>query len=190
MFEVNIMKIKKFKTLFLSWAVLALLFLITGCLNILSLQSKVEIIGEGEGIRAAGFKMGTYTDFSKKPKPIKIKWDGKRKEYAIYFEHSKANHFRLMHLRRKNYLLQARNEDHYEYAIIKIDGDIVDFLTIKEDYEKKVEMLKKKYGLATNEEDMVMGTRKGLISFFKRLVKSKYLESGEQIKYVDKNSSP
>jgi hypothetical protein len=180
------MKIKKFKTLFLFGTVLALLLFLTGCVNILSFQSKIEIIPEGEGIRAAEFKMGTYIDFSKDPKPMEIKWDEKRKEYAISFENSKSNHFRLMHLRRKNYLLQARDEDHYEYAIIKIDGDTVDFLNIKEDYEKKVDRLMKKYGLTTNEEDIVMGTRKGLISFFKRLVKSKYLESGERIKYIDK----
>ena len=90
-----------------------------------------------------------------------------------------------MHLRKNNYLLQARDEDHYEYTIIKIDGDIVDFLNIKEDYEKKVEKLMKKYSLATNEEDIVIGTRKDLISFFKKLVKAKYLESGEQIKYIE-----
>jgi len=181
------MKIKKFKTLFLFWTVLALLLLISGCLNIFSIQSKVEIIAEGRGIRAAEFKIGTYIDFSKEPKPMKIKWDEKRKEYEIYFENSKTNHFRLMHLRRATYLLQARDEDHYEYTIIKIDGDIVDFLNIKEDYERKLDRLMKKYGLTTNEEDIVMGTRKGLISFFKRLAKSKYLESGERIKYIDIN---
>ncbi len=181
------MKIKKVKTLFLLWAVLALLLSTAGCLNILSFQSKVEIIAEGEGIRAAEFKMGIYTDFSKEPKPVEIKWGGKLNEYEIYFENSKKNNFRLMHLREKNYLLQARNEDHYEYAIIKIDGDIVDFLNIKDDYEKKVEKLMKKYNLATDEEDRVMGTRKNLISFFKKLAKAKYLESGEQIKYIDSN---
>ena len=184
-FKVNGMKIKKVKTLFLFWAVLALLLLTAGCLNILSYQSKVEIIAKGKGIRAAKFKMGTYTDFSKEPKPVEIKWDGKLNEYEIYFENSKKNNFRLMHLRKNNYLLQARDEDHYEYTIIKIDGDIVDFLNIKEDYEKKVEKLMKKYSLATNEEDRVMGTRKDLISFFKKLVKAKYLESGEQIKYIE-----
>jgi hypothetical protein len=183
------MKIEKVKTLFLVWVVLAVLLSTFGCVNILSFQSKVEIIGQGQGIQAAGFKMGTYTDFSKEPKPIKIKWDGKRNEYEIYFENSKANNFRLMHLRKKNYLLQAHNdnEDHYEYAIIKIEGDIVDFLNIKEDYQKKLESLKKKYNLITNEEDIVMGTRKNLISFFKKLAKAKYLESGERIRYIEGN---
>lgn len=186
-FEVNVMKIKKIKTLFLLWAVLALLLSTAGCLNILSYQSKVEIIAKGKGIRAAEFKMGTYSDFSKEPKPVEIKWDGKRNEYEIYFENSKKNNFRLMHLRKKNYLLQVDSEDIYEYSIIKIDGDIVDFLNIKEDYEKKIEKLMKKYSLATDEEDRVIGTRKNLISFFKKLVKAKYLESGEQIKYIDSN---
>jgi hypothetical protein len=184
---VNGMKIKKVKTSFLLWVVLVMLLSTSGCLNILSYQSKVEIIAKGKGIRAAKFKMGTYSEFSKEPKPVEIKWDGKLNEYEIYFENSKKNNFRLMHLRTKNYLLQVDSEDIYEYSIIKIEGDIVDFLDIKKDYEKKIEKLMKKYNLVTDEEDRVIGKRKNLLSFFKKLVKAKYLKSGERIRYIEGN---
>jgi hypothetical protein len=167
--------------------ILAILLTTTGCLNVLAYKSKIEIIGEGKGTRAAGFKEGTYIDPTNQddPKPMIFTWDEKQKEYEIRVDDSKPNRFRLMRLKKKYYLLQAynENEDNYEYAVIKISGDTFDFLNIKEDYEEKLENLLKKYHLTVNEDDEITGTKKGMKSFFKKLVKAKYLESGIPLKY-------
>lgn len=182
---------KQLKTFFLFVGMLALLLSTTGCLNVLSYKSKIEVIGVGKGTRAAGFHEGAYIDPTNKedPKPMVFKWDKSRNEYEIRVGDSKPDRFRLMHLRKNHYLFQAYSEkedykeDYYEYAIIKISGDTLDFLNIKEDYEEKVEKLLKKYHLTVNEDDEITGTKKTLKSFFKKLVKAKYLESGILLKY-------
>ena len=121
------MKIKKLKTFFLLPAALSLLLFTSACLDIMGYRSKIEVIAEGEGIKAAGFKMGTYRDFSEKPENVQIQWNDTLKEYEIHIGDSKGNNFRLMHLSGKNYLLQAKEEEFYDFSIIRIDGDIVHF---------------------------------------------------------------
>jgi len=167
------------------WLTVALLLLSTvGCVDIFSIRGNIEAIPEGKGIRAPGFKTGTYTDFSEKPQETRISWNEQAKEYDIQLKDSDASGFRLMKLQRKYYLLQAKEDDHFDYAVIKVHKDIVDFLNIKEDREETVKQLMNKHGLAVDEEEHVSGTRDGLVSFFKDLVREKYLRSGEQMRYI------
>jgi hypothetical protein len=91
-----------------------------------------------------------------------------------------------MKLRRKYYLLQTKEENDFSYVVIKVHRGIVDFLNIKEDHEKKLERLMKKHGLAVKEGDYVIGSRDGLVKFFKDLVRKKYLQSGERLRYLGK----
>jgi hypothetical protein len=168
---------------------LAALFLILstgGCVDIFGIRSNIEVIPEGKGIRAPGFKSGTYKDFSDKPQETRIRWDEKAKEYEMQMKDSDASRFRLLKLRRKYYLLQDKEEDHFDYTVIKVYKGIVDFLNIKEDREEKVKNLMKKHGLAVDEEHCVTGTANGLVSFFKDLVRKKYLRSGEKMRYIGK----
>ena len=176
------MKIKIFKTLFLFIAVLSLILFTTGCLDIMSYRSKIEIIPKGKGIQAVEFKMGIYTDFSEKPEKIHIGWNDKLKEYEIHIGDSKGSYFRLKHLSGHNYLLQVKEENLYDFSIITIEGDIVVFLNIKEDFDDKVSALMKTHGLEMIENDELTGTRKGLISFFTDLLTLNYLEPGERLK--------
>jgi len=178
------MKIKEFKTFILLSAALSLILFTSACLDIMSYRSKIEVIPEGKGIKAAEFKMGTYRDFSEKPENVQINWNDTLKEYEIHVGDSKGGNFRLMHLGGKNYLLQAKEEDFYDFSIIGIDGDIVHFLDIKENVDEKVKVLMKTHGLEVIENDEITGTRAGLISFFTDLLTFDYLKPGEKIKYI------
>lgn len=178
------MKIKKLKSFFLFSTVFLLIFFTGACLDIMSYRCKTEIIPAGKGIRAAKFKMGTYTDSSEKPGKVQIKWHEQLKEYQLEIPGSKGSNFRLMHLAGKNYLLQAGEEDYYNYSIIAIEGDIVAFLHIKENRENNVEDLIKTHGLELMENEELTGSREGLISFFSGLLRLDYLEPGEKIKYI------
>lgn len=166
---------------------LAALFLIlstAGCVDIFGIRSNIEVIPQGKGIRVPGFKSGTYKDFSDKPQETVIRWDGQAKEYEMQMKGPDTSRFRLLKLRRKYYLLQYKEEDHFSYVVINVHGDIVDFLNLKENHEEKLNKLLKKHGLEKDAEDNVTGTRDGLTAFFKTLVKKKYLTSGEQMRYV------
>jgi hypothetical protein len=180
------MKEKKRKNIRLCLVTLLLILFSTGCLNIFSIRSNIEVIPEGKGIYAPGFKTGTYTDFSEKPGKTRIIWDKQSREYEIQPNDPDVSRFRLMKLRRQYYLLQSKEEDHFSFAVIKVHKGIVDFLNIKEDHEEKLKKLLKKHRLELDEEDNISGTREGLVLFFKDLVKKKYLESGEKIRYLGK----
>ena len=180
------MKEKKRKNIRLCLVTLLLILFTTGCLNIFSIRSNIEVIPEGKGVYAPGFKTGTYTDFSEKPGKTRIIWDKQSKEYEIQPNDTDVSRFRLMKLRRKYYLLQSKEEDHFHFAVIKVHKGTVDFLNIKEDHEEKLKELLKKYKLEVDEGDNVSGTGDGLVSFFKDLVKKKHLESGEKIRYIGK----
>ncbi|NIM12063.1 MAG: hypothetical protein GTO45_08085 [Candidatus Aminicenantes bacterium] len=175
---------KKSRNTGLCVAALFLILSTVGCVDIFGIRSNIEVIPEGKGIQAPGFKSGTYKDFSDKPQETRIRWDEQAKEYEIQMKDSDASRFRLLKLRRQYYLLQSKEEDHFNYVVINIHGDIVDFLNLKEDNEEKVKKLMKKYGLEKDAEDNVIGTRDGLTAFFKTMVKKKYLTSGEQMRYI------
>ena len=178
------MKEKKRKNIWLWLVTLLLILFSTGCLNIFSIRSNIEVIPGGKGIYAPGFKTGIYTDFSEKPGKTRITWDKQSKEYEIQTNDSEVSRFRLMKLRRKYYLLQSKEEEHFNFAVIKVHKGTVDFLNIREDHEEQLKKLLKKHGLEVDEEDNVSGTGDGLVSFFKDLVKKKYLESGEKMRYI------
>lgn len=180
------MKEKKRKNIWLCLVTLLLILYTTGCLNIFSISSNFEVVLEGKGIYAPGLKTGIYTDFSDKPGKTRIIWDKQSREYEIHPNDSDVSRFRLMKLRRKYYLLQSKEENHFIFAVIKVHKGIVDFLNIKEDHEEKLKELLKKHGLQLEEGDNVSGTGDELVLFFKDLVKKKYLESGEKIRYIDK----
>lgn len=180
------MKEKKRKNIRLCLVTLLLILFTTGCLNIFSIRSNIEVIPEGKGVYAPGFKTGTYTDFSDKPEKTRIIWHKQSKEYEIQTKDPEASGFRLMKLRRKYYLVQSKEEEHFNFAVIKVHKGTVDFLNIKEDHDEKLKELLKKHVLEVDEEDNVRGTGDGLVSFFKDLVKKKYLESGEKIRCIEK----
>ena len=180
------MKEKKRKNIRLCLVTLLLIVFSTSCVNIFSVRSNTEVIPEGEGIYAPGFKSGTYTDFSEKPGKIRIIWDKQSKEYEIQPNDSDVSSFRLMKLQRKYYLLQSKEKNHFIFAVIKVHNGTVDFLNIKEDRKGKLKKLLKKHNLEKDAQDNVTGTRTGLVSFFKDLVKKKYLESGEKMQYIGK----
>jgi len=180
------MKEKKQKNIRLFMLTLLLILFTTGCLNIFSIRSNIEVVPEGKGIYAPGLKTGTYTDFSDKPGKTRIIWNKQSKEYEIQTKDPEVSRFRLMTLRRKYYLLQSKEEEHFNFTVIKVHKGTVDFLNIKEDHEEKLKELLKKHGLEVDEEDNVSGTGDGLALFFKDLVKKKYLESGEKMRYLGK----
>lgn len=180
------MKEKKRKNIRLCLVTLLLILFSTGCLNIFGIRSNIEVIQEGRGVYAPGFKTGTYTDFSDKPGKARILWNKQSKEYEIQTKDPEVSRFRLMKLRRKYYLLQSKEEDHFIFAVIKVHKDTVDFLNIKEDYEEKRKELLKKHGLGVDGEGNVSGTREGLVLFFKDMVKKKHLKSGEKLRYLGK----
>jgi hypothetical protein len=180
------MKEKKRKNIRLCMVILLLILFSTGCLKVFSISSNIDVIPKGKGIYAPGFKTGTYTDFSEKPGKVRIIWDMQSKEYEIQTKEQEVSRFRLIKLRRKYYLLQSKEEDRFNFAVIKVHKDTVDFLNIKKDHEEKLKELLKKHGLEVDEEDNVRGTREGLVSFFKDLVKKKHLESGEKLRYLGK----
>jgi len=181
------MKEKKRKNIWLCLVTLLLILFSTGCLDIFSIRSNIEAIPEGKGIYAPGLKTGTYTDFSEKPGKTRIIWDKQSREYGIHPNDSDVSRFRLMKLRRKYYLLQSKEEDHFNFAVIKVHKGTVDFLNIKEDHEEKLKKMLKKHRLELDEKDNISGTREGLVLFFKDLVTKKYLESGEKIRYPGKD---
>jgi hypothetical protein len=178
---------KIFKNLLTGAAVLCLILLNSACVDIYGIQSNTQVIPQGKGTRAPGLKTGAYTDFSKEPNITRILWHKQEKEYEIEFTDSEPFKFQLMKLRRKYYLLQAKEKNHFNYAVIKVHHGVVDFLDIKEDYKEKLQILMKKHGLAVEEGDDVIGSRDGLVLFFKDLVRKKYLQSGEHIRYIGKN---
>lgn len=180
------MKTPTFKKILTGLAVFCLLLLTNACLDIFGFQSDIQVIPQGKGIRAPGLKTGAYKDFSEEPKITRISWHEQEKEYEIEFTDSEPSRFQLMKLRRKYYLLQAKEENHFSYVVIKVHHGIVDFLNIKEDHEEKLETLMKKHGLAKEEGDHVIGSRDGLVSFFKDLVRKKYLQSGERLRCIGK----
>lgn len=175
---------KKLRNTGLCLAALFLILSTAGCVDIFGIRSNIEVIPEGKGIQAPGFKSGTYKDFSDKPQETRIRWDEQAKEYEIQMKDSNTSRFRLLKLRRQYYLLQSIEEDHFNYVVINVHGDIVDFLNLKENHEEKLSKLLKKHGLEKDAEDNVTGTRDGLIAFFKTMVKKKYLTSGEKMRYV------
>jgi uncharacterized lipoprotein YehR (DUF1307 family) len=177
---------KKIRNTGLCLVALFLIMTIAGCVDIFGIRSNIEVILQGKGIQAPGFKSGTYKDFSDEPQETVIRWDEKAKEYEMQMNDADTSRFRLLKLRRQYYLLQSIEENHFNYVIINVHGDIVDFLNLKENHEEKLSKLLKKYGLEKDAEENVTGTREGLISFFKALVKKKYLSSGEQMRYVGK----
>jgi hypothetical protein len=180
------MKEKNRKNFRLCLVTLLLILFSTGCLNIFGIRSNIEVIPGGKGIYAPGFKTGIYTDFSDKPGKARIIWNKQSKEYEIQTKDPEVSRFRLMKLRRKYYLLQSKEEEHFNFTVIKVHKGIVDFLNIKEDHEEKLKKLLKKHGLEVDGEDNVSGTGNSLVSFFKDLVKKKYLESGEKMRYIGK----
>lgn len=178
------MKEKKRKNIWLCLMTLLLALFTTGCLNIFSIRSNIEVIPEGKGIYAPGFKTGTYTDFSEKPEKFRIIWDMQSKEYEIQTKDPDISRFRLMKLRRKYYLLQSKEEEYFDLTVIKVHKGTVVFLNIKEDHEKKLKKLLKEHSLEMDGEDNINGTGNDLILFFKDLIKKKYFESGEKIQYI------
>jgi hypothetical protein len=178
------MKMKKLRNTGLGLAALFLILSTAGCVDIFGIRSNIEVIPQGKGIRAPGFKTGTYKDFSDKPQETRIRWDEQAKEYEMQMKDSDASRFRLLKLRRKYYLLQSKEEKHFDYVVIKVHKGTVDFLNLKENHEEKMNKLLKKYGLEKDAEENVTGNRDGLTAFFKALVKKKYLTSGEQMRYI------
>ncbi len=179
---------KQLKTALVCLTISALLLFMAGCLDIMAYKSKTEIITKGKSIRAPEFKTGTYTDFGDEPKQMQLAWNRQSKEYEIRMQDAgRVSGFRLKHLSGSSYLLQGKEDAHFQYSIITIAGDIVHFLDIKEDYDEQVSALLKKHGLKVNPEDSddVSGTRKTLIAFFTGLLKKDYLKYGEKIKFVD-----
>ncbi len=175
---------KKLRNTGLCLAALVLILSTGGCVDIFGISSNIEIIPGGKGVRAPDFKNGTYKDFSDKPQETRVRWDEQAKEYEMQMNGPDASRVRLLKLRRHYYLLQSKEENRFDYVVIKVNGDIVDFLNLKENHEEKLSKLLKKYGLEKDAEENVTGTRNGLVSFFKALVKKKYLTSGEKIRYV------
>jgi hypothetical protein len=180
------MKTPAFKKVLTGLAVFCLILLTSACLDIFGFRSNIQVIPRGKGIRAPGLKAGAYKDFSEEPKITRISWHKQAKEYEIEFTGSDPSRFQLLKLRRKYYLLQTKEENHFSYVVIKVHRGIVDFLNIKEDHEEKLERLLKRHGLAVEEGDHVIGSRDGLVLFFKDLVRKKYLHSGERLRYIGK----
>ena len=116
---------KKRKKTWLCLAVLLLVLFTTGCLNIFSIRSNIEVIPEDKGIYAPWFKTGTYTDFSEKPGKFGIIWNKQAKEYEIQTKGPEVSRFRLMKLRRKYYLLQSKEEEHFNFTVIKVNKGTV-----------------------------------------------------------------
>jgi len=178
---------------------MAVMLLCSGCFdfNILSYQSPVELIPQHRGYRARGFKPGYYTNFSKekgteKTGPFKIQWDPALKSYRLSSGSGKnytETSFQLLPLRDDYYLLQSGNEDYYVYAIIYLRHDIVDFLNCRENQYQKINKLIQKKGLTLSSKGELSGSKKALKSFFKTLVRHRLLQSGEQIKRLEKPST-
>lgn len=177
------MKTKTIKTTVLAAVIAALLLFTTGCLDILAFKSRTRVIKAGKGDHARHFKTGTYRFSEEDTKPAHFQWDKKNREYTITIDGSKPQRFTFKHLRKKFYLLQAyhKEEDYYEYALIKITKNTFGFLNIKDKYKEKLPGLWAKYGLTQDEEELLDGSRADLSAFFKFLVKSKYLTLGERL---------